>query len=504
MAPMKPRLAWAIAVGCGVAVAVSCAFWIRANPLPSYYDEALYAIYAVIDAWAARTYGWMGALYAMWRVDPSVPPAFRLLALPFSLMAAPSLTLLRALSLAGLFAAAAIAAEGVRRAAGSAAGAMAYLFTVSLPILALATRMFGTEYPLLLAVALFVFALTSPRAGLWMTISVALGLVAKTSYAVVALPMLAAAAFVFPERRRPLAAGAVAGVVLSLWWWTHEPMRAIRFGIESGRFIRHNVGSPWRWAYEFLRCDLGFFLTAAIVVIAIAAWRRLSPLAIVCLAGALPLLVLHATSVNHNPRLIAVPAMLIALAAAASSPHLGRWQQAACIALAAIQVAVMTVPRRRGENVSYIWRGVSEVMAPVEQWDWTPLHRFADARGLAQPRIAILGEGYAFNPPQIRYAWRPLRGWVPVMSLYEWSGGAPFDLRRTVERAAAAQIVVTAPGYRGDPSDGQTPNNRYNEAFAAALARDPRFAGPYALDVGVRRPAPVQVFVVTPLRAAGP
>ncbi|HEY6137543.1 MAG TPA: hypothetical protein VI670_07240 [Thermoanaerobaculia bacterium] len=493
---MSPRIAWSAAIACAAAVAAACAAWIRENPLPSYFDEALYAIQANIDVWAARTHGLGGVRTAVLHVDTFRPPAMRLLALPVTLMASPSVTVLRAISLAGFFAAAAIAAIAVQRAAGAVAGAVAFTFTMALPILVLATRMFGTEYPLLLAIALLLLGLTSKRATAFIATAVALGLLAKLSFAIAALPMLIAAAIVMPDRRRAIAFGAPIGLAISLLWWAHDPTTAIRFGVQSGNFIRHSLGRDYaRYIYELLRCDFGFAVAAAIAIAFVMARRqRFPPLAIVCVAGAVPLVVMHALSVNNNPRLVAVPALLVAIAAALVVPHLAAWQQALILALAALQVVVMTLPRPRHAE-SYIWRGVTEVMAPVEQWDWQPLRRFAFARGWPAPRIEILGEGYAFNPAQISDRWPELLGMLPIHQLYEWSFGKPFDLQRAIERAAAAQIVVTAPGYQGDARDGQPPNNRYNAAFAAALARDPRFEGPYALDVGVRQPAIVQVFV---------
>src|SRR5262245_61862674 len=107
---MNARAAWGVAIASTVAVAIACAVWIHANLLPSYYDEALYAIYAQIDVWAAQTYGAAGVWLAMLNVDPYAPPAMRMLALPFTLISSPSLTLLRSISLAGFFAAAALAA----------------------------------------------------------------------------------------------------------------------------------------------------------------------------------------------------------------------------------------------------------------------------------------------------------------------------------------------------------------------------------------------------------
>jgi hypothetical protein len=209
---------------------------------------------------------------------------------------------------------------------------------------------------------------------------------------------------------------------------------------------------------------------------------------------------------NHNPRLVALPAMLIAVAAATLAPRLAAWQQALALVLAALQVGVMVFPRRwsaADEQRSYIWRGAEAVMAPVEQWEWAPLRAFADARRMPHPRIAILGEGYAFNPPQIRYAWFRVRGDVPVRPLYEWTTMPHFGLQQTIEHAATAELVVTAPGYQGEATDGQLPNNRYNGVFAAALAQDARFEGPYPVDVGMRRPMIVQVFVRRSSRLTG-
>ena len=494
---MSPRIAWSTAIACAAAVAAACAAWIRENPLPSYFDEALYAIQTNIDVWAARTHGLGGVRTAMLHVDTFRPPAMRLLALPFTLLASPSVTVLRAISLAGFFAAAAIAAIAVQRTAGAIAGAVALTFTMALPILVLAARMFGTEYPLLLAIALLLLGLTSKRATAYIAAAVALGLLAKLSFAVAALPMLAAAAIVMPERRRAIAIGAPIGVAVSLLWWANDPMTAIRFGVQSGSFVRHSLGrNVARYLYELLRCDFGFAVAAAIAVAFVLGARRgrFPPLATVCIAGAVPIVLMHALSVNNNPRLVAVPALLVAIAAALLVPLLANWQQALILALGALQVVVMTVPRPRHAD-SYIWRGVTEVMAPVEQWNWQPLRRFAFARGWPAPRIEILGEGYAFNPAQISDSWPELLGMLRVHQLYEWSFGKPFDLQRAIERAATAQIIVTAPGYQGDARDGQPPNNRYNAMFAAALTRDPRFEGPYALDVGVRQPAIVQVFV---------
>ena len=484
---MKPRYAWAAAIACTVAVLIACGVWIHANPLPSYYDEALYAIYGLIDVWAAKTYGLSGAFYAMLKVDPYQPPALRILALPFTLIAGPSLTFLRWISLAGFVAALAITALAVKRASGAAGSALSVVMTVSLPVIVLSCRMFHTEYALMLAVSLLLLGLTSQRSWWMFAISVALGLLAKASYPLIAIPMFIVAMILEPERRKDIVIGGAIGTAIGAIWWIPDWRTALSLVQLAGSFIRHAHPD---YVYELLRCNFGFAIAAAVVLCFMT--KRWHPFAMICIAGAIPSIVMHAAAVGHNPRHIAVQTALIAIAAATLADARKQW---AVLALAVLQVAIMVWPRHQSDDGSYIWRGVTEVMAPVPQWDWSRLRKFTDARGLTRPRIAILGDGYAFNPPQIRYGWPDLRGEVPVESLYEWSSGKKMNPRAVIERAAQAQIAITASGFHGEATDGQVPNNVYNALFASALARDPRFDGPYVIDVGVRHPAPIQVFV---------
>jgi hypothetical protein len=487
---MKARVVWGVASGCTIAVLVACAVWIRDNPRPAYYDEALYAIYALIDAWALKTYGFSGAYYAMLKVDPLQPPALRILALPFTIAASPSLAVLRAISLGGLLASAAMIAVAVKRVAGDVAAAFAFLFTMSLPIIILSTRMFHTEYALLLAVALLLLGLTSPRTGLLIALSVAIGLLSKASYPFIAAPALLAAAYLMPERRRAIAIGGAIGVLLSSPWWIENFRSAIGLVNMAGTNVRH---AHEFYAYVLVRCGFGYGIAAAIAMC--LARKRLPRFAWICLAGGVPLILLQAFATGHNPRHVAIPIALIAIAAAIATPELSPRAQAAVLTLAAAQIIVMVAPIPRNDSGSYIFRGVAEVMAPVPEWNWAPLRQLAAQRGFPRPRIAMLGEGYAFNAPQIRYAWPDLRGEVPVETLYEWTERKPFDVHAAVERSSLAQLAITAVGFDGEESDGQVPNNRYNAAYAAALAHDPRFEGPYVIDVGVRRPARIQVFV---------
>jgi hypothetical protein len=209
------------------------------------------------------------------------------------------------------------------------------------------------------------------------------------------------------------------------------------------------------------------------------------------LAGALPPPLLSYFGGTHNPRYLA-PALFLwsgAVAIAAASRTRLAWVVGA---LAVLQIVLMTFPRTEVyDNRSYIWRGVTEVMSPIEQWDWSRLRDLADAHGQRRTVVAIKGTGYALNSPQILYAWGEAHRPVSVVELNE-------DPMAAVEHAArVAQVVVTVPGYRGEPSDAQVPLNLGNDAFAAAMERDSRFER-VRLDVGLRETAMVEVFFRRP------
>ena len=101
---------------------------------------------------------------------------------------------------------------------------------------------------------------------------------------------------------------------------------------------------------------------------------------------------------------------------------------------------------------SYIWRGATEVMAPIEQWDFHPVKLFVDRTTHVQiPRVAVMGAGYELNPANVEEAW--LRDGVDALSRNVWR--EDYELSQAVAYASTAQVVITAPGFAGDPSDGQ-------------------------------------------------
>ena len=501
------RLLGLVAAACLIAVIAGCFGWVVANPQPVYFDEALYANSVINDLAATRAHGIAGFLDAYWRVDPLRPPAERLLVFPIVLAFGPQLFLLRAVSIIGFLLAALWLGATVRVAAGDAAAALTMALVVAAPVLVHAVKMYGTEFPLVLALVGTAWYLTArPRQWPLLGLCIGIGLLSKVSYLVSGGPMLFAALLGksrWPDIARPRAivSASFLGAAIAGTWWIRDGLVAWNYGRFAATSAQHSLGS-WRSVQTFVRftneaarCGLGYGIAAlAIVVALMVLFRRLPPLSpaseslcVLLLAGSVLPPLLSYFGRNHNPRYV-VPSVFLVVGilaiTMAANAHL-RWTVAA---IAVVQVVLMVFPRTWPDHeYSVIWRGVTEVMAPAEQWDWGRLRELADTVGERSPIIAIRGAGYALNPQQIIYAWGEAGRPVAVMVLEEGPAIA-------IQRAARfADIVVTAPGYTGDPSDRQPEANAGNDALMSALQSDPRFTPPVRLDVGLFSPAPVSV-----------
>jgi hypothetical protein len=477
------------------AVTFEAVVWMLANPLPAYWDEASYYASTVHFGRLLRHSG-VSHFGTAWNFDPFRPPISLILPLPVALLAPNSLLAMRLFSWIGFLAAALLIAATVRRVSNAEAGALALMMLVASPVLVLSLKMFGTEYPLLLAIAgvlFFAFASEGRFAWVGLGVSIGLGMLAKTSFAVIVVPLLIARFLISRSRKHDAAAILLGGAIASTWWIAHLTS-AIRFVLHSRQSVAHSLGSPRDphtfvlWSESFARCVSGYGVLAAIVIaIALTGRRTIPPFAIATAASSALLLIAGYSGVNHNPRWLA-PAIVLLIAAAASVAR----PIPLLAALVFAQVIAVTVFHEQTIPRSYIWRGATEVMAPVEQWDFHPVKVFVDKRAhIAVPRIALMGAGYQLNPANIEEAW--LRDGGDALSRTVWSDD--YDLAHAVAFAATAQVVITAPGFMGDPRDGQTRVNVHNAEFANALQRSGLFAGPFGVEVGVNEPASVEVFL---------
>jgi hypothetical protein len=109
-----------------------------------------------------------------------------------------------------------------------------------------------------------------------------------------------------------------------------------------------------------------------------------------------------------------------------------------------------------------------------DPWDWDALYRAVQHE--REPLTVVhLGNGTSFNTPFIRAPW--VRRDKPLVHHWLWRyEDGPIDWTKIEREIGEADVVVTAPGYVGDPADKQDRDNAHNQAFAERLRADRRFA----------------------------
>lgn len=480
-----------------LAVTLEAVVWMAANPLPSYWDEAGYYASTVHNTRLVRHFG-LSRFGVAWNFDPFRPPINVILPLPVSLVAQNSLLAMRLVSWFGFLIAALLIALTVKRVTSSKeAAALTLMMLVASPILVQSAKMLGTEYALFLAIAgvlFFAFGTTHRFAWIGLGICIGLGFLAKASFVVVIVPLL------LVHRKRTDIFASPLGLLIASTWWIHNAATAIRLLFYARGASAHSLGPPWqlhtfvRWCQEFVRCSTGYGLLAAIaiiiaIIIATSRWRDVSRFAIATALAAFALIAAGYSGTNHNPRHLA-PAVLLLIAAAASLAT-----QRAIVVIVVIvlaQIAAMTLFHRTEIVPSYVWRTTTEVMAPVEQWDFTPLRLFVDrTTRIAIPRVAVMGAGYQLNPANVECAWLDAGRDASVQVVWRPERG----IAGAAAFATQADVAITAPQFSGDPSEKQPETNVHNAEFAKALAASGQFAGPFPIEVGVNERAQLAVFV---------
>jgi hypothetical protein len=169
---------------------------------------------------------------------------------------------------------------------------------------------------------------------------------------------------------------------------------------------------------------------------------------IICLAASLPFFVFDIISVNHNMRLL-TPALIPAMGIVSITLDLGALLQRK---LVTISIALLFVI----QAVTVTWPAMSN---REDQWDWEQLRELAQANGFSNPSVVHLGNGDAFNPPQIEYPWICRGQWVSVERwLWRYEQG-PIDWKKIDDQIDTADIVVTAPGFQPNASLDNVHNN---------------------------------------------
>lgn len=407
-----------------LAVVSAVVRWQLHHPLPLFWDEANYVSQAILDHRFFQSGGVVRLVKALLFEDPLRPPAYRLLVLPWSLFLEPSIPALRCTSL--LFSA--IAFFFLYRAAWTLHGVDAALAGVTLlaamPGIFLSAGWYGTEFPLFLSIGVLLFSLHR-QSPLGISAAVALGLLSKVTFLLIAAPAILATALL-NRRPRIFLAAAAGSLVASPWWFFHW-----RAAIDYARFGASGV--RWQSPYDFrvraaeviLRATGPLVFGAVCVVLirfrgsdgerrpyAVAAFAAL-PLFLSALAS--PVFVAR----HFSPAFL--PLVFILSAGAARLAGRERLIVGFCLGLQALAYA--------------LFPGQTLLVGP--QFDWRILRPLVAAE---RPLISFVGIFPGLSPPEIRYAW--LRDGRDADVRWLWSPEQPAGWPSLMTDAAKCDLVV--------------------------------------------------------------
>lgn len=512
------------------------------HPYGIHWDEALYFNNLLRDLHNLHS----GSLRQLGSIfiggDVRRPPANLLLALPFVATFGFHTVIPRLVTLACWVVSGWLVYLTTRRMGSKAAAAMAVLVFCLSPEVVSASIFFSTEGPFFIATAAMLYFASfywrgeaqRPRIWIGLGLAMGLGLLAKSSFLLIASPVVAVTMVLFLRRNHwTLSAwssffkgGAVAFVVAAPWWIKNlgPALAYTKFAREQPR---NSLGTPslavWaKWFFTVVVSLIGPAIAILLAVVAILAVRKLvlrkeiglDPIhraaLITCGFAILPLVALQLSGTNHLLRYLC-PAMIpfaIGMGILADASGWVRFRSALAIsgAVAAVQLMMLLAPVAFPNqqpvdpgfyNGGFPWR----IMVRFEQWNWKPLQEISQSCGLEKPKIAFLGMGRPLNPPQILYPWfvkglspSDRNGFFEPLWLYRYEQG-PFDWSQVMSSAELSDIALTAPAFVGQATDRQNLDNQYNREFADRLAKDPLFQPPIHLQMGRFEPVEVLVFV---------
>lgn len=515
--------------------------WSFAHPYGVHWDEAEYFNDVQIDVHRLQNgmllkFGGRLLLKTWGR-----PPAFRLVSDPI-LAAIGFHTFSARLVSLSLFALSIWFVDlAVKQIASQAAAAFAVLVFALSPEVVSASIFFGTDTSLYLATSAMLYCLIalwsdkSAKAVNWIGLGLSLGLgfLAKTSFIAIALPVLAfwfvAARWGKCEVPSPASQwkAAVLAFIVAGPWWIINAKAAIAYGHYARTFVRNSLGTPslatgMRWLNSAAQCLLGHGISVLIVLLLVAfvvalvrGKQVLDPLQKTvlgaCACAGLPIICAQLSGTNHLLRHVS-PAMIPLAIASGILFHSVDWDRSRAMtaigsALLCVQLGMLvepvvspnTEPVELGfVNGALPWR----TMVRFDQWDWSPVRSIADACGLEDPKISYLGNGRAFNKPQIEYPWvarsASIKGAAVDLPdptwLWRYENG-PIDWQSLMNAAEQSDIVLTAPHFAGEAAYGEDQDNRYNADFAARLSQDQHFRKAVPIEMGRFEPVEVLVFV---------
>jgi 4-amino-4-deoxy-L-arabinose transferase-like glycosyltransferase len=520
-------------------ILVASIIWARAHPFGVHWDEAEYLNQVGIDAqrlWAGKLLSLGGRILIK---SFGRPPAYRILVLPFLAIFGFHVLVARLVSL-GCFALSGwFVYLATRRVAGSAAGAFAVLVFALSPEVISASSFFGTDTSLYLATSAtlyYVFTAwnggsNEPKNWIGLGLAVGLGFLAKTSFFAIAIPVfgfwLTAGHYGWlevPSITTQKKAG-VLSLFIAAPWWILNLKTSIEYARYARGFVRNSLGTPspgtWmRWLSTVIEGLVGHGLAVLIILVFVTYFVRVStkkempfgPLQraviIACVCAGLPIVLAQLSGTNHLLRHIS-PAMIPLAISVALLAEKSGWTSswsgtATASALFCGQLVMVLTPVAfpNSHTVDLAFPNSAlpwQALVRFDQWDWTPAESLSRSCGLDAPKISYLGNGRAFDIPQIQYFWIVKRQAQPEVTwLWRYEDG-PLDWQKVMYTADQNDIVITAPGFVGEAKIKEDLDNQHNAEFADRLSRDPHFRAPIRLGMGRFEPVEVLVFVKSTL-----
>jgi len=516
--------------------------WIIENPFAANMDEAVYINQAHNDVTVLQERGFRGLGRTIAYGDRAKPPLYRMLVLPVTAVWDDfPISLLRVFSLVFLVISLVFLYLAARQIAGPTAGAFAVIFLALSPVVIGANKSFGTEYPLILSiVAMFYFLFRAwdredenPQNWIGLGFALGIGALSKMTFAAIAGPVLFVALF-FSIRKMIAGPGLkffikamTLGSLIAAPWWLLNYRQALEYAIfASGATSSRHALSQSLWEkltgvpVLYTHQAIGPALTVLLVVVLLSVlYYRFSKSHVslsrkqvtalwVCLAGILPLLIIHMTGNNQNMRYIIVPMIPFVLGLGVFAAHTQWTRKPFLILLATFlfgyQLFQIGMSHRMNpdqaqviaEERGFFGSGPAEIMGSSDhtQWNWEPLKAIARSHNIENPSIAHLGNGTAFTSQHMQYPWVRLGERVRARWLWRYEDG---DIKwdQIDEKIKDRDLVLTAPGYKGNPLDNQHLDNQNNSEFARRLRQDPGFLDPIVLFLGRSDPVEILVFV---------
>ncbi len=527
---------WAYSAASAVLIIVIAAIiWSHAHPFGLHWDEAEYLDQSGIDVqrlWAGKILSLGGRILLK---GYGHPPAYRFIVLPFLAIFGFHVMVARLVSLGCYVLSCWFLYRAGDLAAGRAAGALAVLIFALSPEVIAASIFFGTDTSLYLAISAMLYYLfrawseekESRVTWIGLGVSIGIGLLAKQSFLPIAIPILVfwLIAGHYGWLQIPKLGGQRKAIVLGLLigapWWLMNLRGSIHYVAYARSFVRNSLGSPslltWmKWLNSVVQGLLGHGIAILIVLVAIVSLvmhfkgkgrsfpDRGKAVLIACACGAVPIVLAQLSGTNYLLRHI-TPALIPLAVCVGVLGELSGWcsSWAGCLTSGILVcgqlgmlLAPVVVPNKEPieigfSNGVYPW----QAMARFDQWDWAPVRVLTQNCGLQSPKIGYLGNGRAFDEPQIEYAWVSQGITQPDVDwLWRFEDG-PINWQKLMAHADQEDVVITAPHFEGEVTIKENLDNAHNAEFAARLSNDPHFQHPTKLEMGRFRPIDVLVYV---------